>query len=131
MVVIFSLKSRTMVVIARDIVERKFGKELISNYTVEVDKDNRYPVDAVIQMESGAVFMFAIKGEQKALNAVISVYRFEKWEIEFDPIAIFENQQKISPSTIAKVSDAFNKLVPSMEGYDRLEKYLSTKYPRL
>ena len=108
--------------ISEKIPENKFKFEYCdSNY----DRDAKYVVDCMIETVKKPLFIFAIQNDDKCRDATISCLQFEKWEIPFRPIAIFEDQETINRKVLSRFSDVCEKQFSNLySNRDRLEKYL-------
>jgi hypothetical protein len=89
------------------------------------DPAGKYPVDFVIEGESGPIFIYAMASDDRVKEAMINLLTFEKWGLTFKSIGIFENQEEINRKTLAKFSDVCGKQYSSFPGNkDRILKYI-------
>ena len=89
------------------------------------DPEGNYPVDFVIESESGPIFIYAMSNNDRVKEAMINLLTFEKWGLKFRSIGIFENQEEVNRKTLAKFSDVCEKQFSSFPGNrDRILKYI-------
>lgn len=90
------------------------------------DPQGKYAVDCKINGIKRPLFIFAVPNDDKCQLATINCLQFEKWQIPFRPIAIFEEQVDIGRNVLARFSDVCEKQFSSLySNKDRIEKYIS------
>lgn len=91
----------------------------------ERDPDRKYVVDCRINGLPQPLFVHALAGDGRTRDATIALHQFKKWGLPFRSLAIFEDQESISPKVLARFSDIceeqYSSLAPNRE---RLERYL-------
>ncbi len=90
------------------------------------DPQRYYMVDCRVNSMPKPLFVHAIASDGAARDATISLLQFERWEIKFRSLAIFQDQETISRRVLARYSDVcekqFSSLVPNKE---RIVSYVS------
>jgi len=90
------------------------------------DPDGKYAVDCRINSMPKPAFIFAISNDDKCRDATINLHQFEKWELNFRSIAIFEEQETISRKVLARFTDVSEKQFSSLTlNKDRISSYLT------
>jgi hypothetical protein len=57
--------------------------------------------------------------------ATISLLTFEKWNMPFQSLGIYEEQESVQPKAVARFSDVVDKAFSNLEGNkDRITTYL-------
>lgn len=91
----------------------------------ERDPDRKYVVDCRINGLPRPLFVHALAGDGRTRDATIALHQFKKWGLLFRSLAIFEDQESISPKVLARFSDICEEecfsLAPNRE---RLERHL-------
>ena len=70
------------------------------------------------------LFIFGINNDAKCQTATICMHQFEKWDLEFRSMAIFEDQTQINRKVLARFSDVTGNQFSSLGAKDRIENYL-------
>jgi hypothetical protein len=88
------------------------------------DPDAKYPVDCRINGTPSPLFIFALPSDERAAIATISLHMFNRWDLSYKAIGIFEEQEKISPKTVARFTDICNKSFSNLSvARDDLQKF--------
>ena len=82
----------------------------------QYDPDGTYPVDCRINGMNKPLFVFALPNDNKAQVATIALHQFERWELDFCSLSIFENQEEISRKVLARFSDVSEKQFSNLYG---------------
>jgi hypothetical protein len=101
-------------------------ESLVFDWTDERhDPAKKYPADARINHMTRPLLVFALPNDEKVNVATISLLMFEKWEVPFQSMAIFEDQESIARKTLARFTDVCEKTYSNLEGNkERISEYL-------
>ncbi|MBC8184684.1 DUF1828 domain-containing protein [candidate division KSB1 bacterium] len=109
------------------LISESVPKERITfNYAhPEFDREKKYVVDCCINGMPKPLYFFAILNDSKCKDVMISMYQFERWNIKYNSVSIFENQETINRRVLAQFSDIGEKQFSSLlSNKDRITKYL-------
>ena len=71
------------------------------------------------------MFAFAVNSDDKCRDTTICLLQFEKWNVPFKSLAVFEDQEEINRKVLARFSDVCEKQFSSLSANkDRINKYL-------
>jgi len=93
-------------------------------YDRQHDPESKYPVDCKVNGVSRPLLVFGINNDSKCQYAQIALLQFEKWGQKFRSMAIFEDQEQINRSVLARFTDVVENQFASLGTRDRMEKYL-------
>jgi len=85
------------------------GRRTYNWHHPEKDPDGKYQVDCRLNGSQTPLYIFALPTDERVAIATISLLTFEKWSIQFNSLGIFEEQEKISPKTLARFADVCGK----------------------
>ncbi len=109
--------------LSREVVRNTFVEDVISTvrsvvpesrvverwHDPKFDPGEKYLVDIRINGMPSPLFVYALANDERTRDATISVLQFERWQIPFRVIAIFENQAEIGRKVLARFSDVCDK----------------------
>jgi hypothetical protein len=90
------------------------------------DPEGNYEVDCRINGRPRPIYVFAIPNDNRCRDVTITLHQFERWDLSFQSLAIFEDQQVISRPVLARFSDVAGKQFSSLaSNRDRIQNYFS------
>ena len=95
-------------------------------YDSQRDHSGLYKVDCRINGMARPLFVHALGNNDKTRDATIALQQFERWGIKFQALAIFEEQESIGRSVLARFSNVGGKQFSSLSGdnRDRIARYI-------
>ena len=133
------LKITDLSYLSRERAQSTFLDDFRSLFTESVPEDRRtfdwhdswrdpqgmYTVDCRINGMARPLFVHALPNDGKTRDATISLLQFEKWEVPFRSLAIFEDQESINRKVLARFSDVCDKQFSSLvSNRDRIARFL-------
>ena len=89
------------------------------------DPQGMYTVDCRINGLARPLYVYALPNDGKTRDATISLNRFERWQLPFRSLAIFEDQENINRKVLARFSDVCEKQFSSLpSNRDRIMRFL-------
>ena len=89
------------------------------------DPDGRYSVDCRINGMPRPLFIHALSNDDKVRDATITLLQFEKWDMSFRSLAIFEDQESINRKVLARFSDVCENQFSSLAANrERISRFL-------
>jgi len=92
------------------------------------DPNNRYPVDARVNSMKRPLVVFALPNPEKVNLATINLLMFEKWDIPFQSMGIYDAMENMDSKPVARFADVVEKSYSSLQGNKkRISEYLRRK----
>ncbi|MBN2564491.1 MAG: DUF1828 domain-containing protein [Candidatus Eisenbacteria bacterium] len=89
------------------------------------DPEAKYTVDCRVNGTERPLFIFALLDDNRVRDATIAFLQFERWNLPFRGVGIFEDQQEVNRKVLARFSDVCDKQFSSLSGTeDRIARYL-------
>ncbi|MDJ0578550.1 DUF1828 domain-containing protein [Crocosphaera sp.] len=85
----------------------------------EHDSDEFYKVDCRINNSEQQFYIYAISNDNQVKDTTISLFQFEKWNHDFQPVAIFQDEKLLSKKGIKKLSKVCNKTFTKLLNHEQ------------
>lgn len=92
----------------------------------EHDPQGMYTVDCRVNGLGQPLFVHALSSDGRTRDATIALLQFERWEMPFRSLAIFEDQESINRKVLARFSDVCEKQFSSLaSNRERIARFLT------
>ncbi len=89
------------------------------------DSKGMYTVDCRVNGMPKPIFVHALANDGKTRDATIALLQFERWEIPYRSLAIFQDQESINRKVLARFSNVCeNQFSSLLANRDRITHYL-------
>lgn len=111
----------------RGVIRDSIPKERVSfDWIAPHDHRRMYSVDCRVNGMDPPLLIHALANDEKTRDATIALHQFAKWEMPFRSLAIFENQQKINRTVLARFSHVCENRFSSLaEERDSIQRFIS------
>ena len=90
------------------------------------DPQGMYTVDCRVNGMQRPLFVHALANDGRTRDATIALHQFERWEMRFRSLAIFEDQESINRKVLARFSNVCDKQFSSLAAnQERITHFLS------
>lgn len=91
----------------------------------EHDPEAKYPVTCRLNGGPTQIFVYALQNDDHTRDANIALLEFEKWRVNFESVAVFENQEDINRKVLARFTDACDRQYSNLAtNRERLAQHL-------
>lgn len=112
----------------RELISESVIKDRLTfDYThPDFDREGKYAVDCQINGMPKPIYIFAIPNDNKCRDVMITMYQFERWNVKYQSVSIFEDQESINRRVLAKFSDIGEKQFSSLlSNKQRISSYIT------
>lgn len=100
-------------------------RRIFNYYDKQHDPDGKYIADYRVNGIKRPLFLFGIPHDGKCRDVTITCLQFEKFNVPFRSMAIFEDRESINRKVLASFSDICDKQFSTLAtNKDRIQRYL-------
>jgi len=98
-------------------------------WTAQRDAQRKYIVDCKLEVRGKIYLIFALQNDIAVANATINLLTFEKWNLKFNSIGIYEEPKTIRDDLKEKFTDVVIKQYTSLseDNEDRIYNYIKNQ----
>lgn len=85
----------------------------------KVDPHEKYPIDCRINGMREPLFVFALLNDDRVRDATITLHHFERAQVSYRSLAVFEDQTDVNRKVLARFSDICDKQFSNLSGDNR------------
>lgn len=90
-----------------------------------LDPSGNYRVDCRINGMSKPMYVHALSNDSQTRDATIALHQFENWGLQFNSLAIFDDQESINRKVLARFSDVCDKQFSNLgNNHDRIQRFI-------
>jgi len=91
----------------------------------EHDPKGIYSSDCRVELPKRQLVVFGLAGDGRARDATIALLQYEKWNLSFRSLIVFEDQQTIGRNVLARLTDVADRQYSTLAGNrKRISRFL-------
>lgn len=99
-------------------------------YYAERDSERKYPVDCFVNGIARPWHLHAINNDSKCRNVTVYIRQFQQWDVPFQTLAIFEDQESINRKVLSRFTDVCDRQFSNLTANKpKIEEILTTDIP--
>lgn len=105
----------------KKLIQQNFSKERYTFdwFDQERDSEGVYEVDCRINNLERPLYIYAISNDNQVKDTTISLFQFEKWGHQFQPVTIFEDEKLLSKKGLKKLAKVCDQQFPSLVNHEQ------------
>ncbi len=98
-------------------------------HDAQLDPTGKYMVDCRINSMARPIYAYALLNDTNTRDATIALHQFAEWNLEFQPIAVFEDQTSIGRQVLARFTDVCENQFSNLSGNrERIAQFLNANF---